>query len=841
MKTTTTTSESGPARDPAPHLFRRPRWFFFLGVIWPTGTIIFELLTRACASGIFDPLPTVWHVLLAATVPAANALVWWIGGGPPSRYTRWGSALRGAAWVSGSIYLAAFGAMSLLAIVSLPFSLVLLSTGLSALLAPVTLGPLMGWLMLVRSAFKLNQVRAMIRREGVSLVPISRMAWGGAAFAVTIWITAEYGMVRMVQMLESANFADRTHLLSTVTDMRRSGREEMLRNLCFGNTARPEMISPLNWLIHGGGAHTSGIEGVPLNLQALRELYYRAYGQTFESQPPTRRSRGIVPVESSFVGVRGRDTTSGFAWDDQRGGDAIGARLRGLSMQSSRLDWHVDEPSRLAYGEWTLEFNNRHTNAQEARCQMLLPPGAVVSRLTLWINGDEREAAFAGKAKIKAAYQQVVTVDRRDPVMVNMVGPDCVMTQCFPVPPGGLMKIRLGITTPLDGESAGHLLMPRIIERNFTISPQLMHTLWVQCASAFDLSNGEKAAPQIGGVVAWQGRIAEDVFPSLQATFPMMTKSPGPRVWTQDPFTTGPDKYLVRETTIATSPAADELIVVVDTSRSLVAWSDEIKQCLAAAPDRVSKILFTTDDGFKEAAPQDLDAIWSQPMFVGGVDNGPALQRAASLALSSGGKAQIVWLHGPQPFEFPGLAGLEQVLERAVNPPVIHAIALERGVNRLLEKLYRHASVVSVGKRFAIDETNPLQPLWSSIGSTPKTLHTYQRQSTPPSGDAATQVWDHLARYEAFETVLRQFKGTQKADPVSAALAARYQLVTPVSGAVVLETRQQYDRAGLTPVDPKSTPQIPNGSVPEPSTTALLCLGLSAAMLLRRRSQPLAA
>jgi hypothetical protein len=40
-------------------------------------------------------------------------------------------------------------------------------------------------------------------------------------------------------------------------------------------------------------------------------------------------------------------------------------------------------------------------------------------------------------------------------------------------------------------------------------------------------------------------------------------------------------------------------------------------------------------------------------------------------------------------------------------------------------------------------------------------------------------------------------------------LATRYRLVTPVSGAVVLETQEQYERAGLEPVEPGTVPTIP--------------------------------
>ncbi len=72
-------------------------------------------------------------------------------------------------------------------------------------------------------------------------------------------------------------------------------------------------------------------------------------------------------------------------------------------------------------------------------------------------------------------------------------------------------------------------------------------------------------------------------------------------------------------------------------------------------------------------------------------------------------------------------------------------------------------------------------------------------------------------------------KGGSHADAV--ALASRYQLVTPVSGAVVLETQQDYAAAGLEPVAPGSVPTIP-----EPETWALMIVALLA-LLWRRKAR----
>ena len=75
--------------------------------------------------------------------------------------------------------------------------------------------------------------------------------------------------------------------------------------------------------------------------------------------------------------------------------------------------------------------------------------------------------------------------------------------------------------------------------------------------------------------------------------------------------------------------------------------------------------------------------------------------------------------------------------------------------------------------------------------------------------------------------------------PDAVAVASRWQLVTPVSGAVVLETKEQFARNGLDPVDPLSAP----GVVPEPGTWALMAVGSAVLMFVvhRQRRQRAAA
>jgi hypothetical protein len=93
-------------------------------------------------------------------------------------------------------------------------------------------------------------------------------------------------------------------------------------------------------------------------------------------------------------------------------------------------------------------------------------------------------------------------------------------------------------------------------------------------------------------------------------------------------------------------------------------------------------------------------------------------------------------------------------------------------------------------------------------------------------------VWDHLARQWAMESVDSPLSAVPEID--RPALAARYQLVTRVSGAVVLETMEQFEQHGLTPVDAAAAPSI--RGVPEPSSSMLVLVAGAAALMRRRRS-----
>src|SRR6185436_16187499 len=52
------------------------RFTFFAGVIMPTISITVEATTHICAGIFFDPIPTIWHLMLVIFVPLAQLQVW---------------------------------------------------------------------------------------------------------------------------------------------------------------------------------------------------------------------------------------------------------------------------------------------------------------------------------------------------------------------------------------------------------------------------------------------------------------------------------------------------------------------------------------------------------------------------------------------------------------------------------------------------------------------------------------------------------------------------------------------------------------------------------------------
>jgi hypothetical protein len=780
----------------------RPFWAWAWGVVMPLGVILFELITVFCGSIFFDPVATGWHVALVLLVPLVPLVNAWFLTGTAGGSERGKGFAAGFVLVIALLYLLLFLPLLPATVIAVFFFVGVLS------LTPVLAG-LWTW-----------RIGRRQRRESTD-APAYRRGWRTGFVAALLVLVVLEGPAVWTRSNLAAATGDGDSQASAIGRLRTFHSQRALLRACYeGNTGTTMATDVSGWLSRGwqvpgiifgrSGDFNQG------DSAKMRDVFFRVTGKPFNSVKPPRM------VREGGLGQGRSNAFREMEFDEHLGGDEVAVRLKHLDLAESRFDGHLDARSGLGYGEWTMVFHNGAANAQEARCQVLLPRGGRVSRLTLWVNGEPREAAFNSVSKVKAAYKAVAVVQRRDPVLVTMAGPDTILMQCFPVPAGGEMKIRFGITAPCDGELWE---LPRILERNFGTKDGLEHAVWLQGEAPFDLLE-RGAAPRKAAVDGPGHSMMLSLPPESSMGGLLAVRCGGaptggsPAVWCEDKFAPAFERFLIREPKPVRQAAAGRILVVVDGSAAMEAAKPGI---VAALKDKPVELLLA-DDGARAVTLAELE----KQRFTGGRDNEPALREAVRRA-KSGEADAVLWLHGPQAVGLAQTEALLQMIERGTRVPAIHSLMAVAGPNRLAESLHR-SGVLRRGPAL-LDPRADLGAFVGKLAMEHDAIAWHWRRSATAPEDLGTPVWDHLARQWAIDAVDSPLSAVPEID--RPALAARYQLVTRVSGAVVLETMEQFERHGLKPVEAAAAPSIPG--VPEPSSALLLLIGAAGALMRRRR------
>jgi len=796
IKTASVTFEPVAKHKPSPP----SGWLLLFGVFFPAVVIAIELVTKVCAQSLFDPMSTYGHVAAVAFVPACNLLIW------TALDREWRSSIRWLAFANGAA-IAIATLYALLFLPLLPFAIVAVVVGIGFLpFAPLTA---------FVSALSLR--RALTRRQPDK--SLTRPLVGGLLAGLAVMVALDVPPVATrigIQMASSSEPAERERGLSL---LRAIGDDDLLLRLCYGMAGRPSgllsafvTLTSNNWI---------GDRSRPAASPAqAREIYYRLHGVAFNAKP------------APFSGPARFDTQ----FDEDHGGTQIGGRIQGLNLASSRIDGSISGDDLVAYLEWTIEFKNTSVIDREARLQLALPPGGVVSRATLWVNDEEREAAYGGRGAVRAAYQQVAVQQRRDPLLVTTKGADRVLAQAFPVPRnGGTIKFKLGISAPLEITQSGkaRLTLPAVVDRNFSIGADAGHSIWIESRQGLNGSPGLTASDVDGRLHRISSTFDDRALSGTRQSI-TVDRSPGANSRVSR---LGDGEAIVQE--ITRGEPTRTLMLVIDGSARLAGAASKIIAALDAIPTgtRVSVMIAGEPSARIPLAP------WSDAQkaaaiklirsasFAGGQDNAPALADAL-VALETEPQATLLWIHGPQPINFAGsTARLEQTTARLTRLPKVVLYSVEPGPNEVLPDAPWAWGARALPQTGAPD-VDLASFLVRSTGDSQ--TQTIRRQQEPAEGIAAGS--DHIARLWANERVLELMRSpSNRADAV--ALATRYRLVTPVSGAVVLETQQQYDAARLTPVDQTTVPTLP-----EPHEWALIIVACAALMWLmwRYRQQQMA-
>lgn len=783
------------------------------GVVLPIISIAIELTIHWCAEVFFDPIPSLGHVMLVSFVPMANLWVWWVVQKREAVLPNW------------------LGYVNALAIsISACYTLVFLS--LTPIAIPMILAFGMGLLALTPHFSLITAVS--LRQELVSVFPTPKPAAFGAkglviAFAATLGFFAVMEIPRTVTRIGLHMAMDESPETQArgIRLLRSWGDRETLLRFCYVRSFRMETdIVGRLWTL-----------GTTFDTSQVRQIYYRVTGQLFSVAVPPRGINGLFNEFDEQEVIN----------DDS--GVASFTAQRGLKLADSKIDGSIDSEAALAYLEWTLVFKNEKIWQQEAEATVQLPPDAVVSRLTLWIDGQEREAAFAAKERVTAAYELVVS-KRKDPVLVVTNGRDKIRVRCFPVPPnGGEMKIRIGMSVPLVLEDRTHsiLRLPYFQQRNFSVASDFTHAVWIESKQPLETLNNNLfiERPQ-SNLFSVRGALKDKEISTLSTSIRAIHSTDTGITWTKD--TLGEGNRVIRQKIEALpNPSYAQLIFVIDTSLHMKTHWDQVLTAMSAIPPTIPwSLILAGGNGLNEGVvaphvftgnPKDAISQLSEIEFEGGADNVPALQAAWEIAEKIPNSA-IIWIHGPQPLRLTSIEGLKQRWIRRPTSAPLYFLQVVNGTNTIASalddidniKALRHFGDLNESLQRFVTGFSQLQPQ--------RNIESVSVEEKTPLSISAEQVKEtslHLARLWARDEVirlLRQHKPELDLDAQN--LAARYQIVTPISGAVVLETMAQYQQAGLTPVASGTVPTIP-----EPEVYALIIIiGFVFLALTFRRRNP---
>ncbi|MDR7372739.1 XrtN system VIT domain-containing protein [Flavobacterium aquidurense] len=161
-------------------------------------------------------------------------------------------------------------------------------------------------------------------------------------------------------------------------------------------------------------------------------------------------------------------------------------------------DVKIYPDSRLAYTEITMDIacKKESWQNQEAIYSFQLPEGSVATSLSLWVNGIERKGILTTKEKAKAAYNQIVGVEYRDPSLMQWKEGNRVVVRVFPVSYKTPRTFKCGFTTPLkveDNEMKYQSLSikgPNIANAKTISRIQITGNTKIETSKDFELKNG---------------------------------------------------------------------------------------------------------------------------------------------------------------------------------------------------------------------------------------------------------------------------------------------------------------------------------------------------------------
>lgn len=344
----------------------------------------------------------------------------------------------------------------------------------------------------------------------------------------------------------------------------------------------------------------------------------------------------------------------------------VGSKVDGLSLTRSAMNAEVNSDSLIANVGWTFVFKNSANAAGTARGEFALPPGAVVTGLKVWRDGEAIPAVFAS-SNLRMQPQSTVAGFSCNTVLTDL-GRDRYLLRCMDLSPENEMKVEMNMEIPLKMVALdnANLILPRFSSTNFSMDGE--HALKLIGNHKLFSSLKELSASMQDGKFSLSGSVAGDRLTtplSLSCARSSTTESvyaPAGNIQAINQARTclgfmHPNDYskplfVARKIEAKTAKRPGRLIVVIDGSKQTADHIAAIKESLSKIPAGIPvSVMVASQESkalseptqLKEAMPL-LDKI----SFVGGQDNLRSLVKASEFAGQTI-DGVVVWLHGSQP------------------------------------------------------------------------------------------------------------------------------------------------------------------------------------------------
>jgi hypothetical protein len=514
-----------------------------------------------------------------------------------------------------------------------------------------------------------------------------------------------------------------------------------------------------------------------LDNEQNRKMYFLATGQPYRLDSLDKADFAALP-------------------DEMLGRNVVGEKVSDLSMHRSLISGMFHPESLTSTIDWTFVFKNTGSDAKEARAEIGLPKDAVISEMVLWINGVPKRATIASTEKATSAYRWVVG-GRRDPALVTDLGKGRVLIQCYPVAAQSEVRIKISMKSSMKLDKAGEAVasLPTLFKSNFEVEGDHRVHLRADRKLMLDLDNvrhvvANNGLHQVSGTLASANRSRENIDVRVHRAANLVP------VAIKDPF----DKrgYIIQQYLPTPAKKPDHLVVVVDGSAAVESHKIEIANQLAKIPSAMPTSLVVASDEFKDGMQFDSKEKAIEAMrkmdFKGGQENLGSVIKASELAGETEGGA-VLWIHGPQP----ALDKELYIIAPYLVKPNFYELSIEDSVTDVNEFFKNHQEIgpfTAVARNSSFEkDLGRFLSRWQADGVdyTLKYARSYEK---PAVVDQSIYVQDEISRLYTAQRVRELVAQGKRWEAGN--LAVSYQIVTPVTSAVVLENAADYARFGLS-------------------------------------------